>query len=222
LRNARDATVLGGSRGRSRFHGRAILSGSRRECCNHVRLSHKAVSEKLLHARGSTREGSRARRRGDEPPACDGLDGRFRRPPLETIQRARRGFMRQPRVNAAAIVWKRCGSDKPQQSAADTCGASLAERAERQAALDGSRSSRLTSSRSPVRAGTAHRQESAFEAEARQFEPRRRIFEQTLVEASWKRVACWRRLCERPEFLDGPPAVSASPGPTPGLTRAAA
>jgi hypothetical protein len=39
LRNARDATVLGGSRGRSRFHGRAILSGSRRECCNHAKGS---------------------------------------------------------------------------------------------------------------------------------------------------------------------------------------
>jgi hypothetical protein len=50
-------------------------------------------------------------------------------------------------------VWKRCGSDKPQQSAAAKCDSSLAERHERQAAVDRSSCSRLTSRRSPVRAG---------------------------------------------------------------------
>src|SRR5215204_3329397 len=32
---------------------RGTLSGSRRECCNHARLSHKVVSKSPLHARGS-------------------------------------------------------------------------------------------------------------------------------------------------------------------------
>ena len=54
---------------------------------------------------------------------------------------------------AGAIMWKRSGSGKPQQSAAAMCGTSLAERSERQTAVDRSSCSRLTSRRSPVRAG---------------------------------------------------------------------
>jgi hypothetical protein len=50
-------------------------------------------------------------------------------------------------------MWKLFGSDKPRQSAVDMCGPSLAERIERQAAVDRSSCSRLTSRRSPVRAG---------------------------------------------------------------------
>jgi hypothetical protein len=50
-------------------------------------------------------------------------------------------------------VWKRFGSGKPQQRAAAMCDPPLAERAERQAAVDRSTCSRLTSRRSPVRAG---------------------------------------------------------------------
>jgi hypothetical protein len=57
------------------------------------------------------------------------------------------------RVQAGAIMWKRCGSDKPQQNAAAMGGTSLAEWPERQAAVDRSSCSRLTSKRSHVRAG---------------------------------------------------------------------
>jgi hypothetical protein len=57
------------------------------------------------------------------------------------------------RVKAAARLWKRLGSSKPQQSAADMCGTSLAERVGGQTAVDRSTCSRLTSRRSPVRAG---------------------------------------------------------------------
>ena len=46
---------------------------------------------------------------------------------------------------------KRYGSGKPQQNAAIMCGPSLAERPERQAAVDRSRCSRLLSSGSQVR-----------------------------------------------------------------------
>ena len=49
------------------------------------------------------------------------------------------------------LAWKRFGSGKPQQSAAIMSGASLAERPERQAAVDRSRCSRLLSSGSQVR-----------------------------------------------------------------------
>jgi hypothetical protein len=57
------------------------------------------------------------------------------------------------RVKAGAIMWKRCGSGKPQQSAANWARRSLSERHRRQAAADRSSCSRLTSRRSPVRAG---------------------------------------------------------------------
>src|SRR5215210_2590947 len=50
-------------------------------------------------------------------------------------------------------MWKRRGSGKPQQTPAAMEGSSLAERPERQAAVDRSSCSRLTSRRSPVRAG---------------------------------------------------------------------
>jgi hypothetical protein len=52
-----------------------------------------------------------------------------------------------------ARIWKRLGSDKPQQRAAAMCGPSLVERLRRQTAADRSSCSRLTSRRSPVRAG---------------------------------------------------------------------
>jgi hypothetical protein len=48
-------------------------------------------------------------------------------------------------------MWKRGGSGKPQQNAAAVCGLSLAERTERQAAVDRSICSRLLSSGSQVR-----------------------------------------------------------------------
>ena len=57
------------------------------------------------------------------------------------------------RVKVSPLMWKRLGSDKPQQSAAARRVPSLATRSERQAAADRSRCSRLTSRRSPVRAG---------------------------------------------------------------------
>ena len=60
-------------------------------------------------------------------------------------------------------MWKRCGSGKPQQSAAARGGTSLAERNERQTAADRSSCSRLTSRRSPVRAG--HRPSPRFPSE---------------------------------------------------------
>jgi hypothetical protein len=51
------------------------------------------------------------------------------------------------------LMWKRFGSDKPQQNAAARRAWSLPERLQRQAAVDRSSCSRLTSRRSPVRAG---------------------------------------------------------------------
>ncbi|MCE3249692.1 MAG: hypothetical protein K0R41_3517, partial [Geminicoccaceae bacterium] len=59
----------------------------------------------------------------------------------------------EPAAYQAQREWKRCGSGKPQQSAAALFGSSLAERAERQTAVRRSTCSRLTSKRSPVRAG---------------------------------------------------------------------
>jgi hypothetical protein len=67
------------------------------DCCFGRRLPHKAVSEKTQLARGSARQRSHARRPRDGRHARDERDGRFRNPPLEAIQRARRGFVRQPR-----------------------------------------------------------------------------------------------------------------------------
>jgi hypothetical protein len=61
-------------------------------------------------------------------------------------------------------MWKRCGSDKPQQNAAAMCGTSLAKRTARQAAADRSSCSRLKS-RSPVLAG--HRPLSRGDAQKR-------------------------------------------------------
>ena len=65
-------------------------------------------------------------------------------------------------------MWKRCGSGKPQQSAAANSAMWLAEPSERQAAVDRSSCSRLTSRRSPVRAG--HRPSSGvrFQSTSRQ------------------------------------------------------
>ena len=50
-------------------------------------------------------------------------------------------------------MWKRCGSDTPQQTAAAMGASPLVERLERRTAVDRSSCSRLTSRRSPVRAG---------------------------------------------------------------------
>src|SRR5215204_4318079 len=88
----------------SRSWESGTLSGSRRECCNHARLSHKAVCEDTPCTRGSARQSRRAGRPCDGPRARDRRDGRFRNPPLEAIQRPRRGFMRQPHAEAEAAT----------------------------------------------------------------------------------------------------------------------
>jgi hypothetical protein len=78
----------------------AVWAGETRpvgHCSLGRRLSHKAVSEKLVGARGSARQSSRARRRRNGRSAPDGRDAGFRTPPLDPIQRARRRFVRQPR-----------------------------------------------------------------------------------------------------------------------------
>jgi len=79
-------------------------SGICRRYRNHARLSRKAISAKPLRVRGSARQSNRARRPRDGRPASDGRDGRFRSPPSERIQRARRGFMRQPHAKAKATL----------------------------------------------------------------------------------------------------------------------
>jgi hypothetical protein len=56
-------------------------------------------------------------------------------------------------LQSTRIMWNSGGSGQPQQSAAAMCGPALAERTERLAAVDRRRCSRLTSRRSPVRAG---------------------------------------------------------------------
>src|SRR5829696_3502610 len=71
----------------------------------HARLSHKAVCEDTPCTRGSARQSRRAGRPCDGPRARDRRDGRFRNPPLEAIQRPRRGFMRQPRAEAKAPAY---------------------------------------------------------------------------------------------------------------------
>jgi hypothetical protein len=72
-----------------------------RECCFPMWLLHKAVSENELLGRGDGRQGGRVPRRQDGRASRDGYVGRFRNPPLEAIQRARRGFVQQPRAVAA-------------------------------------------------------------------------------------------------------------------------
>jgi hypothetical protein len=56
----------------------------------------KPVRETGQHACRSAPHSRRVRPARDGPPARDGRDGRFRNPPLQAIQRARRGFFRQP------------------------------------------------------------------------------------------------------------------------------
>ena len=76
--------------------------------CSHARLSHKGDTETPLRARGRARQSNRARRPRDGRPARDGRDGRFRSPPLERIQGARQGFMRQPHAKAQARPQELC------------------------------------------------------------------------------------------------------------------
>jgi len=80
---------------------------------------------------------------------------RVGRPPSgQGTRRAQRRGYRRGRVGVEQrSAWKRPGSDRPQQGAAATRGSPLAERPERQAAVDRGSCSRLTSRRSPVRAG---------------------------------------------------------------------
>jgi hypothetical protein len=84
-------------------------------------------------------------------------------------------------------TWKRCGSGKPQQSAAAVGCPSLVEQTERQAAVDRSRCSRLLSSGSQVRvlpgASPGGRFGSGISAPAAPS----RLLPGCAVEASWKR-----------------------------------
>jgi hypothetical protein len=88
--------------------GRPLPTASDRESqCQAVSrlcwwLSDKAGRENPQRACGGARESRRARRARDGLPVCDRRDGRFRNPPLQAIQRASRGFSRQPRCVAAA------------------------------------------------------------------------------------------------------------------------
>jgi hypothetical protein len=76
-----------------------LLAGGRRSCTSSW-LLHKAVSENELLGRGDGRQGGRVPRRQDGRASRDGYVGRFRNPPLEAIQRARRGFVQQPPMRA--------------------------------------------------------------------------------------------------------------------------
>ena len=71
---------------------------SRGGCCTKPSREGRSV------LRGSTRQSSRAQRPRDGRPARDGRDGGFRSPPLEAIQRARRGFVQQPPPEAVAAA----------------------------------------------------------------------------------------------------------------------
>ena len=66
-------------------------------CCLPRWLSDKAVRENAQHACRGALQSRRARRPRNEPPARDRRDGGFRNPPLQAIQRARRGFSRHHR-----------------------------------------------------------------------------------------------------------------------------
>ena len=86
--------------------------------------------------------------RGNLPPRSPGI---LRR--TLAICSGSQGENRQTTASTDQEKWKRLGSGKPQQSAAATRDESLHERYWRQAAVDRSSCSRLTSRRSPVRAG---------------------------------------------------------------------
>ena len=68
----------------------------------HARLSDKGIAKMVAHCRCGGRQGGRVRRRVHRRPACDGWIGQFRSLPLERIERARRGFSRQPHAQAEA------------------------------------------------------------------------------------------------------------------------
>jgi hypothetical protein len=69
--------------------------------CFRLRLSRKASAETTLRVRRNAWQSKRAPRPRDGLRARDGRDGRFRSPPLQRIQGARRGFVRQPCVTSA-------------------------------------------------------------------------------------------------------------------------
>jgi hypothetical protein len=71
------------------------------------RLSHKADSQQRQRAGGSARQSGRPPRARDGRLTRERGDGRFRSPPLEAIQGARQGFVRQPPSKAG--VTKRTG-----------------------------------------------------------------------------------------------------------------
>ncbi len=72
-------------------------------CCRPSRrLSHKAVSGKVLRARGGGRQSRGAASALKPRVTSDGTARHFRSPPLERIQWPRRGFMRQPPRGAVA------------------------------------------------------------------------------------------------------------------------
>ena len=68
--------------------------------CFFLRLSHKAVSEAPRLARADACQPIHAPLPRHERHARGRRGGRFRTPPLETVWRARRGFVRQPRLEA--------------------------------------------------------------------------------------------------------------------------
>jgi hypothetical protein len=84
-------------------------------------------------------------------------------------------------------MWKRCGSGKPQQTAAANSAMWLAEPSERQAAVDRSSCSRLTSRRSPVRAGHRPSSRSRFRSGTAAITLTDGHLPYVAVEALWKR-----------------------------------
>jgi hypothetical protein len=118
---------------------------------------------------------------------------------------------RSSKRDGRSAIWKRSGSGKPQQSAADMCAPSLAERPERQTAVDRSSRSRLTSRRSPVRAGHRPSSRVRFRGGKPEVAPMDEHVSTGRVEALWKRGAPRRRAAGVSAPHDGVPSRPASP-----------
>ena len=97
------------------------------------------------------------------------------------------------------------------------CGPSLAERPERQAAVDRSRCSRLTSRRSPVRAGHRPSSRARLGSGTSTIASADNMSRNGAVEALWKRGAARRSRGGGLRAPDGVPPRPASP--TPGVLR---
>ena len=115
-------------------------------------------------------------------------------------------------------MWKRCGSDKPQQSAAAGEGnrsqSGLSDRRQQTAAA----ARALQAGGRPFEPRTAHLRGSAFEARSRPFRPRNALLPPGAVEArmlSSARQPVAQAVCQQVRSVRGPSDALRGPGRTP-------